>query len=258
MGVWAPKHWDLSIHALAQYTVPKIPPENPWVDRTRSRPGTPRPSTPSPSSTSPLVPAQTIAVAAAAAQTIAVAAAAAAAHVAPTPAPAPPAKKGHKRPPSRRLVRHVLRARIDAAKSLSTLFEQLELAPEGKRVRASSHLARAHGGEVDPPSLSASATLSPYGFDTPNGSATNLGEGLTATPEGVYAEEPCGWRSAREVVAFLRKRGAKIAELDVRVAGEWAALSSEGEGTESDSGAAEELVWVPTGSKLRESESSES
>ena len=127
-------------------------------------------------------------------------------------------------------MRHVLRARIDAAKALAALFVQLERT-EDKRVRASTHLARAHGGTVD---------------DVPApGGATSGG----ATAEGVgEAEEPRGWRSAREVVAFLRDRGAKIAQLRATVAGEWAALSEgEVETTDVDSGV-EDLVWVPSGS----------
>lgn len=205
MGVWAPKHVELSIPALAQYTTPKIPPENPWIDRSRSRPGTPRSESPS---QSPVLPA--------------------------SPAPssiASPTAKTHKnrRPPSRKLVRHVLRARIEAAKALRSLFAQLELAPEAKRVCAAGHLARAFGGVVDP----------------------------VAEGEEGLGDEPQGWRSAREVVAFLRARGAKIAQLEDKVPGEWAAVSSEGEGegTESDSGTAEDLVWVPSSSSLREESS---
>ena len=195
VGVWAPKHWDLSIHALAQYTTPKIPPENPWIDRSRSRPGTPSQSASTPSAS----PNDT----------------------------AKPTKR--RAPPSRRLIRHVLRARIDAVKSLKALFEYLELSEGVKRVRASSHQARAYGGTVDP---------------TP------------ATEDGVdwsFLNEPRGWRSTKEVITFLRARGAKIAQLKHHVPGDWAALSSEGEGTESDSGLADDLVWVPSSSSLRES-----
>ena len=43
------------------------------------------------------------------------------------------------------------------------------------------------------------------------------------------APVPTGWRSAHEVVAFLRARGAKVASLVRSVEGEWAALNSDGE-----------------------------
>jgi hypothetical protein len=33
VGVWIPKRWDLSLSALAQFTKPKVPPSNPWIDR---------------------------------------------------------------------------------------------------------------------------------------------------------------------------------------------------------------------------------
>ena len=67
-------------------------------------------------------------------------------------------------------------------------------------------------------------------------------------------EEPRGWRTAREVVSFLRKRGAKITSLKEDVSGGWAAaISSENEtegvatgGEESDA-ISEDAVWVPSG-----------
>lgn len=36
VGVWAPKRWDLSLAALAQYKTPHIPAESPWIERKRS------------------------------------------------------------------------------------------------------------------------------------------------------------------------------------------------------------------------------
>ena len=208
VGVWAPKHWDLSLSALTQYTVPKVPQESAWIDKPRSGSTTPRAQGSSP-----------------------VGASAAAANGGATSSSPGPKPKKHRRPPSRRLIRHVLRARIDAAKALAGLFTHLERAGDEKRVRASSHLARVHGGSVDP-------------------AAPEVG---SVTGEGVgEVEEPRGWRDAREVVAFLRARGAKIAQLRERVAGEWAALSSEGElenTTDVDSGV-EDLVFVPSSSSL--------
>lgn len=121
VGVWTPTRWDLSLSALAQYSTPRIPPENPWVDRSKIK-------TPSPNSS-------------------------------PRPPPSPPTASGtaggspsrsFARPPSRRLIRHVLRARGEAARGLARLFAQLERpSVSTKRVRASSHLAIAFGGTVD-------------------------------------------------------------------------------------------------------------
>ncbi|KAI6010515.1 glycerol-3-phosphate-acyltransferase [Pisolithus marmoratus] len=36
VGVWAPKRWELSLAALAQYKTPHIPAESPWIERKRS------------------------------------------------------------------------------------------------------------------------------------------------------------------------------------------------------------------------------
>ncbi|OCH88645.1 glycerol-3-phosphate-acyltransferase [Obba rivulosa] len=194
VGVWAPKHWDLSLSAVAQYTTPRVPPENPWIDRSKvkSRPATPANGAPS------------------------------------SPRGSGPSHKRRK-PPTRRLIRHVLRARVEAAKALASLFEQLGSADaERKRVCASVHLARQFGGHVD------EAALPPH----------------AETTEGVEAPaEPAAWRSAREVVDFLRKRGARIASLEDRIQGDWAALSSDGE-PESDAAVTEtgDMVWVTPGS----------
>ncbi|KAI0708950.1 glycerol-3-phosphate-acyltransferase [Cerioporus squamosus] len=212
VGVWAPKRWDMSLNALAQYTVPRIPPENPWIDRSKvkakSRPVTPATSSAAlpASSPEPSSPSK-------------------------SSSPTPPSPSGkRRRPPSRRLIRHVLRARVEAAKALASLFLQLERAPDDKRVRASVHLARAYGGQVEP-----------------------LGENH-ATEEGVEPNpEPVGWRSAREVVAFLRARGAKFRELESPVEGDWAALSDgEGEGYDSEavsSSREDDIAWVAPGQR---------
>ncbi|CAL1705924.1 unnamed protein product [Somion occarium] len=197
VGVWAPKKWDLSLNALAQYTSPQLPPENPWIDRSRSKS---RSSTPG---SSPNLNGSTLS----------------------TVSPPSKSRKKH-RPPSRRLIRHVLRARIEAVKSLASLFDQLGRQPD-KRVRASSHLVRLFGGELD------SDKLSPT-------------DGVGGTVAVI--DEPIGWRSAKEVLSFLIQRGAKIGGLERRVEGDWAAVSSdgEGEGIEIESDALKEgLTWVP-------------
>ena len=67
------------------------------------------------------------------------------------------------------------------------------------------------------------------------------------TKDGVIEESgvPMGWRDAREVIRFLRKRGARISGVDDRVEGEWAAASSEGEGDmQHDGDNDKNVVWV--------------
>ncbi|KAH9859064.1 glycerol-3-phosphate-acyltransferase [Lenzites betulinus] len=194
VGVWAPRKWDLSLSAVAQYTVPRIPPENPWIDRSKAKS---RPTTPgahSGSDSAAASPAR--APSAGPATPLPVAGS--------SPSPGSGSSK-RRRPPTRRVIRHVLRARVEAAKALASLFAQLARAPEGTRVTASPHLARLYGGHIE-------TVSAPVGED------------------GLPAPEPAAWRSAREVLAFLKARGAKIAALGDRVDGDWAALSSDGDG----------------------------
>jgi len=90
-------------------------------------------------------------------------------------------------------------------------------------VRASSHLVRQFGGQLDP---------APITVDTADGTAV--------------VDEPTGWRTARDVVGFLRAKGALIGGLEKMVEGQWAAVSSDGEGTEDGEGSGrEDLVFVP-------------
>ncbi|KAI0267041.1 glycerol-3-phosphate-acyltransferase [Gloeopeniophorella convolvens] len=112
-----------------------------------------------------------------------------------------------RRPRSGRVMRHVLRARAEAARALAGCIAELEAGPADRRVRASAHLAQLYGG-IDP---SAAQPATP-----------TEGE---ATP----AATPMGWRRAREVVAYLRARGAKFAALERGIEGEWAALNSDGD-----------------------------
>lgn len=149
--------------------------------------------------------------------------------VAPPTAEEPPVNSPRKRrPPTRRVIRHVLRSRAEAAKSLATFFEQLER-DDSKQVKASLHLAKLYGwvDKVDESVVKAE------------------------TDDGVQAPtEPLGWRRAREVLGFLRKRGAKVASLQHGIEGEWAALSSDGElspGELSETSRDEDMVFVPTG-----------
>jgi len=94
---------------------------------------------------------------------------------------------------------------------LGAFFEQLQRAEADKKVYASVHLAQTYGG----------------------------GTTVHSNEEGT--EDVEGWRHAREVIKFLRSRGARIPMSEnVRIEGEWAALSSEGEGYTTN----EEKEWV--------------
>ena len=131
-----------------------------------------------------------------------------------------PARRRRRPIATRRLIRHVLRARSDAARLLAAFF--LDLERDGKEVSASSHLAQAYGGRLAKPS------------------------GLQDTLDGVYVcPEPRARRDAKEVVQFLRDRGARIGDLGHKVEGDWAAANSDGEGGVSGDGETEdEVVWV--------------
>ncbi|KAJ7090944.1 hypothetical protein B0H15DRAFT_930373 [Mycena belliarum] len=183
MGVWAPKRWELSLAALAPYTTPVFPKESEFLSKPVAPSGAPTPA--------PVLP--------------------------PVPelpelgmSEPPVQARPTRRPPSRRIMRHVLRARVEAVKALAAFFEQLRAqgAHGGVRVRASAHLARMYGG-VEP--------------------ASKL--------EGGDGGEGEGWREAGEVIAFLTQRGARIPHMrHVQAEGEWAALSSDVEGDVSSPG----------------------
>jgi len=183
VGVWAPKRWDLSLAALTPYTTPYTPPRSQWIGQPRAEGDALEP---------------------------------------PTPVDAATTRRKRRPLASRKLIRHVLRARSNASRLLAEFFAELERS--GKEVKASSHLAEAYGGRT-------------------------MGSGLQPTDEGVQTSpEPQGWRDAREVVRFLRERGAKIGELRHRIGGDWAAASSdgEGEGVETEGDAEDDVVWVPS------------
>ncbi|KAI0047908.1 glycerol-3-phosphate-acyltransferase [Auriscalpium vulgare] len=175
IGVWAPKKWDYPLATLKQYTTTPIPPANPWIT---GSPATPK--------TDDKVPAAIDALAGSATD--------------------PSTTSRKRRPRSGRVMRHVLRARAVAARGLASFIDQLERAPEGKRVRASVHLAQSYGAASES-----------------NGAV-------------VPSPDPVGWRNAKEVVQFLRERGAKVASLGRGIEGDWAALNSDGELSQAEDG----------------------
>ncbi|KAJ3810864.1 glycerol-3-phosphate-acyltransferase [Lentinula lateritia] len=223
IGVWAPKKWDLSVTALSLYTTPKTPKENPWVEKPKTNPI----STPSISSDDN----SNINVSSSEACTPSGTTLNSMNHISsvlpPDPTlilpreqePLPTVKTyshphSRRRPPTRRIMRHVLRARIEAVKALAVFFNQLEHTGERRKlkVRASSHLAETYGGldgrsHVFDPSLS--------------------------VVESKVQTDVQGWRYATEVVTFLRKRGAKIPSVNgggVKEDMEDWALTSDAEG----------------------------
>jgi glycerol-3-phosphate O-acyltransferase / dihydroxyacetone phosphate acyltransferase len=195
--VWAPKQWDLSLAALSQYTTPVTPPENPWVDRQK---------TPTPGSDSSALAKTETSVRRLPSTNS-------------SPADEPPVKtQPRRRPPSRRIVRHVLRARVEAVKALASFFDQMERMKGSRRLKASPHLAKMYGGFTN------------------------------ADTTGVKVEESPmeGWRDVQEVIRFLKERGAKIPTLGPEE--EWAALSTEGEGDYSTMDETENMIRVPPSS----------
>lgn len=170
IGVWAPKKWEYSLPALAQYTATPIPPANEWVTG-KSR-----------------VPVGGVE----------------------TEPPVSPQPYRARRPRSGRVMRHVLRARAEASRSLASFISQLETGPADKRVRASVHLARVYGG-----------------VESTTG-ASDISNTAESTPTSV------GWRHAPEVVSYLRGHGAKIAALERDIEVEWVALNSDGELSSAD------------------------
>jgi glycerol-3-phosphate O-acyltransferase/dihydroxyacetone phosphate acyltransferase len=170
VGIWTPKRWDLSLTALSQYTTPPQPPASSWIDRPRIPNDTSDTDGKIESKCQDEIVVES----------------------------RPP-----RRPPSHRLVRHVLRSRVEAMNALACFFDQLVRAGLGKKVKASPHLAERFGVKF---------------------------KDLSAV-----TDEQEGWRYAVEVIAFLQKRGAKIPTLrQGPLEDEWA-LSSDGEG-EDDAG----------------------
>ncbi|KAG8985674.1 hypothetical protein FRB93_005743 [Tulasnella sp. JGI-2019a] len=223
IGVWGPRRWEMSSAALKPFTIPEIPPPNQWIDRPlpHNTTATAEPSTaPAPAESA-------------------------------TPKPTVPKEKAPKpkRPASRSLVRHVLRARIEASRALTAFMEELER--KSPRVRVSVQLGRPEGsieeGYVSGVSSSDAGDYLDVGKAS---SASSTGGSPSGQPEKrAYLE-------GREIVNFLRSRGAMIAHQ--RQDADWAAAaasSSDGEGEDGnglgrrrqaavEDSDADEVVWV--------------
>lgn len=117
-------------------------------------------------------------------------------------------------------------------KALAEFLTTLEASGDGKNVIASIHLARRFGWVEE---------------NSPTTSTDDERDG-----DGDASPDAKGYRQAREVIAFLRARGAKIATLDRKIEGDWA-LSSDEEGTAGESEKDEEdLIWVPSSTGLKQ------
>jgi len=165
-----------------------------------------------------------------------------------------------RRPPSRRLVRHVLRVRAEAMRLLAAYL--LSLDREGVKVPASFHMVKVFGGGVQPPSPPESTVAtSESSYDKVEGGVQVDAIAMHDGVEIVPSQEGGGWRDGREVIKYLCSRdGNKVKELFMRYSrglgtvpgsgadseGEWAALSSEGEDdAASPRPEEEEVTWVP-------------
>lgn len=177
IGVWTPKRWELSMDALAQYTTPAVPPENTWVERKKAKADETTLHQNEPPVADATVNKRILG-------------------------------KNSKKPSTRRIMRHVLRARVEAAKALAAMFDDLQ--SNNTRLRASPHLAKTHGA----------------------------------------VEGDQGWRSAGEVIQFLKERGAKIPRTSDLSSKEeaWArALSSDADLNASGREDEDDMVFVPRG-----------
>lgn len=208
LGVWMPKKWDLSLSALTPYITPHIPPPSEYIDKKKLRLGANTPIAPiSPQGEPNKLPntdnASQLQVS---------------------------AKRPKRLVPSRKLIRHLLRARLDASRLLAEFFAELERS--GKQVRASEHLARLYGYVPQQQRQEPLVDKDDDGVAPPS--------------------QPQGWRDAKEVIRYLRAHGANIGQLRTPKDVDWAAASSDTESLEHGSGSAAEtdddLVWVPPSS----------
>lgn len=225
VGVWGPRRWDLSPADLKQYTVPEIPKPSQWIDR---------PLTPTPPAGAAATNTTTSASASSSSESA-----------------ADKTKKRLKKPASRSLVRHVLRARIEASRALEAFLQELEVA--SPRVRVSPHLGR-EDGTIEEGYVSGLSSETGDYLDVGSavGSKTSSVPGTPVTP-GTPVPEKRAYLEGREIIKFLRDQGAKIAHQ--AGASDWVAALSSDEG-ESETPAAlspgvdevDEVFWVkPSG-----------
>lgn len=164
----------------------------------------------------------------------------------------------NKRPPSRKLIRHLLRARVDATRQLAAFLKKIDR--PGVKVSASGFMASAFGGGQE-------SLFKDVGAGTDARYQTSDGKEVPGAVGTEVDLNPTGWRYGQEVVRYLKDTGANVGKL-LREAdsvsgaegeGEYdfVALSSDGEASPSSpdsgygasTGKAEELEWVAPGRK---------
>jgi hypothetical protein len=184
IGVWGPSSWDLSRAAVEPWTKPRERPENEWIKPAPSEAQTPTGEVKHDKAGG--IPNIT------------------------PPKPTVTRPKGKRRPASRGLIRHVLRARLHASRALASYFEELQ---RSDRLL----LATQRVPELD---VGLSSKLGDDG-DIPR-------------------------RHALAVIDHLRLKGAQITQLSHRDSSDWAALSSDGElDTPYEERSEDNLTWVP-------------
>ncbi|KAJ1304729.1 hypothetical protein OPQ81_005867 [Rhizoctonia solani] len=184
IGVWGPERWDLSTTAVEPWTKPRERPANEWIK-------------PSPSDNKPpAVDTKT-------------GEAGGIPNVTPSSSTSTTRPKGKRRPASRGLIRHVLRARVHASRALANYLEELQ---------RSDRL------------LLATQPI------------PELDIGLSAKLDD---DQEIPRRRSLAVIDYLRGKGAKIAQLSHRDSSDWAALSSDGEFDTPRDERSENLTWVP-------------
>ncbi|KIM26219.1 hypothetical protein M408DRAFT_330764 [Serendipita vermifera MAFF 305830] len=250
VGVWGPQKWDMSLSALSQYTMTQPPPPNPYLKLPDNLKAALMRNTSDPSV--PTVNSLDAKVSGAGNSTLTQTTASKS-----EPAIASSTKSDkrvrNKRPPSRKLIRHLLRARVDATRQLAAFLRRIDR-PDVK-VAASAFMASVYGGGQE--------TL----FEKTGVDAHVLTSDGKEVPGAMGTEvdlNPTGWRYGQEVVRYLRSKGANVGKLlreaegisggDGEVEGEYdfVALSSDGEASPGspDSGygasteKADKLEWV--------------
>ncbi|CAE6483869.1 unnamed protein product [Rhizoctonia solani] len=178
IGVWGPKRWDLSGTAVELWAKPRERPANEWLN--------PAPTDNKPP-TNETKPGEVGGVA----------------NVKPA------STRPQKRPASRGLIRHVLRARLHATRALASYFEELQ---RSDRLLPATQCV----SELDV------------------GLSSKLGD-----------DEILPRRHGLAVVDYLRSKGAQIAQLSHKNPSDWAALSSDGEFDTPRDEHSENITWVP-------------
>ena len=160
------------------------------------------------------------------------------------------------RPPSRKLIRHLLRARVDATRQLAAFLRRID--KPGVKVSASGFMASVYGGGQE-------SLFENVGAGKDATFHTSDGKEVSGAAGTEVDLNPTGWRYGQEVVRYLKANGAGVGALLRETEGgtegegeyDFAVLSSDGEaspgspdsGYGASHGKTEELEWVVPGRK---------